>query len=211
MLEYIHSDVRLSAVNVLFDGNEDNDALVDWIIENKGSPRAQETLLQYILSKNPPRRIVEKLTHHLTDEAISLLDAHSDLNREKVKLSNPIPAVEILDFALEERSRELIDLSLIAAGKIEDPYTIGTIRAGIKSNENQHWAKSCEAVRYIQDTKIASSLTVVLEKLGDRKDKLIKNQQSQHSGMHSLLKWLGERGDPWLNQCILQIKLTIPN
>jgi HEAT repeat protein len=211
MLEDNHPDVRLSAAKILFDGNEDNDALVDWIIENKGSSRAQETMLQYVLSKNPPRQIVERLTHHLADEAINLLDAHNDLLREKIKLSEIIPAVEILDFALQERSRELIDLSLIAAGKIEDPYTIGTIRAGIKSKEKQHWAKSCEAVRYIQDTKIAASLTVVLEKLGEGKDKLIRGQQPQYAGMNALLKWLGDREDPWLNQCILQIKLSTPN
>ena len=206
MLEDIHPEVRLAASKILFDEDADVTAMADWVINNNGSPRCHEVMMRRILMMNPTRHIIENLAHHYASDAISLLDAHKEISKLAKSTANMKSSMKILDYALEERAREIVDLALTAAGEIEDPYTIGAIRAGIKSKERRHWANSCEAVRYIQDKKLASSLTIVLEKLGEELNVHEKKKQTRFAGLNSIVHWLGKRNDPWLQQCIQHIK-----
>jgi HEAT repeat protein len=205
-LDDIHPEVRLAASKILFEVNSDVADMADWVISNNGSSRCHEVMLRRILMMNPDRRIIEKLAHHYASDAISLLDAHKEVHKIQETSTSMQSGIQILNYALEERSREMIDLALIAAGEIEDPFTIGAIRAGIKSKERRHWANSCEAVRYIQDKSLASSLTIVLEKLGEELNVHDKKKQTKFAGLNSILAWLEVRNDPWLQQCIQNIK-----
>lgn len=211
MLEDVHPEVRMAAVKILFDEEENKDVISNWMMTHNGSPRSKETILHYLFIRNPARTIMESLTHYLADDAVQLLFAHNELMNVQIKGDALSAEVEILDFALAERVRELIDLALLAAGKIEDPYTIGAIRAGVKSKENHHWAKSCEAVRYIQDKKLAKALTVLLEQLGSDDTKPSKLYAPTFSGSDSILHWLIARNDPWITECVQQVEPSLIN
>lgn len=205
-LEDIHPDVRLAAANILFAKEADISDIVDWLVEYKGSPRSQEAILKHLLARNPPRHIKETLAHHYADDAVAFFDAHKQISEIGSTVSMKTPAITMLDYALEERGREMIDIALLAASEIEDPYTIGAIRAGIKSKEKRHWANSCEAIRYIQDKKLARSLTIVLEQLGSEVGLHPKSKQTEIAGLKPVLNWLASRNDPWLQLCVQMVK-----
>ena len=205
-LEDIHPEVRFAATRILFDADADITDMADWVITNNGSPRCDEVMLQRILMKNPTRPTIEKIAHHFALAAIKFLDAHKEICKLEKTTENMTSGMKLLGYALKERSREIIDLALVASAKIEDPYAIGAIRAGIKSKERRHWANSCEAVRHIQDKKLASALTIVLEKLGEELNIQEKNKHTRFSGIESVIHWLGKRNDPWIQLCIQQIK-----
>lgn len=206
MLEDIHPEVRMAAANILFDEGVDVKTLAKWVVSSNGSPRSQEAMVRRILSMNAPRQVMETLAYCFSEDAINILDAHSEIIKIREGDSKVTANMVILNYALEERSHEIIDLLLMAASEIEDPFTIGAIRAGIRSKERQHWANSCEAVRYIQDKRLASSLTIVLEKLGEELGFNKSVKQTRFSGLSSVLDWIGKKNDPWLLQCSLQVR-----
>ena len=205
-LEDTHPEVRIAAANILFGESADVKTLAKWVVNSNGSPRSQEAMVRRIISMNAPRQVMEALAHSFSEDAINILDAHNEVIKIREGDFEETANMAIFNYALGERSHEIIDLLLMAASEIEDPYTIGAIRAGIKSKERQHWANSCEAVRYIQDKKLASSLTIVLEKLGEELGFNKSDRQTRFSGLNSVLDWVGKRNDPWLLRCIPQVE-----
>lgn len=219
-LENNHPEVRQAAARALFPVACGVQPVVDWLAADNGSPRAHAAVLDVLLGKNPPRKILEILACQKAGQANYFLEAqrlieatgkdykkgHATAANELVVLTDGINSgLDMLAITLLERCHQLLDQALLVARQYEDASTVGVIRAGLKCDDRQHLASASEAVRYIRDQTLADVLVTVLEKLSG--EPVTKNRyQIPFSDLASVLAWLTQKNDPWLSECVKQTK-----
>lgn len=198
-LEDSHPTVRTEALRIIKSNSENlNEQLSWWLaVENKGSPRAQQTMLEALLEHGAPANIVEMVASAKIIEGITISHALTLLHKPESEVNS---RTELLVHALEERRHELIDLALLAMNAIEDRDMLGIIRAGIQSGDIRHMANACEALKSMDNQKLAGFLGDIIQYAdgGSTRKNVIK---SPFNDIKGLLKWCQGLKDPWLREC----------
>lgn len=208
-IEDAHPDVRLAAAAVLFPTDTDDNAILQWLLHEQGSARAQAAVLQLFVSRNPTRDGLQQIAHHRANEAFSLLEAQRMLKTAVVNENdNANAAGELLHIVLMERCQQTLDQALVAAERYEDATTIGVIRAGIKSGDQRHMASAAEAVRYLDDAILGQYIAALLERFTGESRKPAKLRAGFHD-LDTLWQWLEEKQDPWLLTCVKNAKAVV--
>jgi hypothetical protein len=195
LLEDTSDDVRTAAISVRFDTADLSDAC-DRIIENHLSPRAQHSLLRFILKRRPPAALIRKMAYTKAEDAHAVSIARHALDR--FQNSGEIPErARLMQFVLQEREQQILALVLMLLEYIENPNTIAIIREGLLSGDQRYIASASEAVRHIGNKRLARLMDTLLDD--------ISQQQWHDAGkrfpsLHSVLVWCRERRDPWLFQ-----------
>lgn len=198
-LEDSHPAVRSAALDIIKRNSSNlNEQLSWWLaVENKGSPRAQQTMLEALLEHGAPVNIMEMVASAKIIEGISISHALRLLHKHQNEVDTRIT---LLIYVLEERRHELIDLALLAMNAIEDRDMLGVIRAGIQSGDVRHMANACEALKSMDNQKLAGFLGDIIQYAdgGTTRKSVIK---APFSDIKGVLKWCQELRDPWLREC----------
>jgi hypothetical protein len=197
-IEDAHPLVREKAINLFQDGNL-RETLVNWIKDkNLGSPRTQSSILAKLAASGVPNVIMEDIAILKARDAEAISQALNTL--QKHPESQNFPSVELITHTLQERLEQIVDLTLQAMKSTEDPYTINTIQAGIKSKDRRIAAQSMEALRNIDNQGLAVILAHIME---DTKGNgpSSKDNKGTFNTPKDALDWCTKRHDPWLKAC----------
>jgi len=196
-IEDDHADVRRSAINTLFKAkNKSIEDIGRWIIDNQTSPRTQMIMLEILISKHPSKEVLEHIATAKTEDA-HLISMAKDLMEDEMPQS-PGSGLKLIQHILNERQQQYIELILMALEHLEDPMLIRTIRAGLNSGDARSIANAGEALRNINNEKLARSIGDLLEDVGHTHE----NKKHMHEHFHSprdVLTWCSQRADPWMS------------
>ena len=194
-----HPGVRQAALGNLlqqFPGDFREIAL-GWIFDNRGKPRAQQVLINYLQQNGLPDRTCEDIAGRKADVAGRLHDALTALASAPAP-DNGSTALELLEQALRERLEQAIQLALLALSPLHEPGTIAVIRAGFSSGDIRHVANAIEALGNLENRRIADRLHAILQ---DSMGMTHREHTSVFDDLQSLLKWCLEQPDSWLREC----------
>ena len=202
-LEDRHPAVRDAALALLEEamGTERaTEILAQWIVENRGFPRAQEAALAAMARFPAPRDIFERIAESKVRDAASIASALRVLKREHAVRERDSSARALLEIALEERLKQVIDLSLTAIGRLEDPAAVATVRAGLRSPDRRHFADACQAMSNFGCKTLATQLVALLDEVeGDQQKS--KSGVAAFSDGQEVLAWGSRHSDSWLREC----------
>jgi hypothetical protein len=197
-IEDDHADVRKSAIDILFQGKTKSvEDIGRWIIDNRTSPRTQMVMLEILIAKHPSREVLEHIATAKTHDA-HLISMAKDLMENELP-KNPGPGLKLIMHILSERRQQYIELILMALEHLEDPMLIRIIRAGLHSGDSRNIANAGEALRNINNEKLAYIIGDLLEDVSH----IDENRKRIHKHFHSLrdvLTWCSQRSDPWMSQ-----------
>ncbi len=192
-LEDGHPLVREAALALLLEGDEAAAGdIVAWLVENRGSPRAQRAALEALAVWHAPRTLFERLAEAKVHDA----------ERYAMALAALAPpagapgyggAPALLRILLAERRGQMIDLALAAMESLENPFDVATIREGLASADRRHRGHAVEALGHLGDSRLA----VRLGRLFDG----TTAAPTVFAGAHEALAWLGRHTDAWLREC----------
>ena len=182
-LEDGHADIRELAIEVM--KRRVNDLIAEitrWlIIENRGNPRAQRTLLDTGIRAGLPASLLRQLAMNKAREALQMKAARRQiLEMEGVASAD----LQLLSCVLEERYRDNVDLSLQALEPLHEPARIGIIRAGIRSGDQRFVAGACEALTTLDREPAARELGRMLQ---DTRQEAGKH--SMFTSLEDALQW----------------------
>lgn len=197
-VEDTHAGVRQAAAGQISHENGRADTyLCEWILQNSGSTRAQEAALRVLLQHRPPRDVLERIALGKAEDARALALALGLLKGTAMPRES---ALELMEYVLEERLRQTIDLSLQAIEHVENPAAIGSIRAGLQSGDRRCMANAAEAVRHLDNKKLAAVLGGLLDSVGPA-GKMAADQTHRFQDIKDMLSWCRAGKDPWLRSC----------
>ncbi len=198
-----HVQVRNSAVNALCKETPDAPQLaLKWIIEdNRGTPRAQETLLNAVINAIPQSTLALIVDNKIKDArqihaALVTVREHKDDKNNNLKL---------LQYLLEERFQQILEIALTAMEPLCARNVISIIRAGIRTLDECHMANACEALNSIPNQTLTQPLGQLIQ------DAFMPSQQTVVSNTESIelvLEALMMRPDTWLQDCAKSSLLT---
>lgn len=196
-LEDADPQVRTAALGALHDDQQGLRAiLMRWLaVENRGSPRAQQTLLSALLKQGLPNEASARVFHHKTEDAVSLYRAMVSLGRSTAAGAG----FTLVGLTLAERVPQVLDLALQALQSLEDPIAVATIRAGVKSRNPRHVANACEALRNMESRPETRTLSRLVEAL-HRRGRFGSDRELFPSAQ-AVLDWCLDRDDRWLRTC----------
>jgi HEAT repeat protein len=191
-----HARVRSAAVNVLHKDKLDVLQLaVQWILEdNRGSPRAQKTLLNAVIDTIPLGTLELIINNKIEDarqihSALVSLRGHTDDRNRTLKLLNHV---------LEERFQQILEITLAAMEPMCAPRVISIIQAGIKTLDDRYMANACEALYSIPNRKLTQQLGQLIQ------DAFMPKRETAVSStgeVEAVLESLSMRPDRWLQEC----------
>jgi AAA family ATP:ADP antiporter len=193
-LEDGHPLVREAALELLFEGDETAaEDIAEWLVQNRGSPRAQRAALEALLRHRPPRALFERLVEAKIEDAERYAAVRAAL-APTGSLGTPgepgDPA--LLRIVLEERRGQMIELALLAMESLENPIAVATVREGLASSDRRQRAHAAEALRHLGDRRLAARLGRLLDGTAPA--------AGPESGRAALAR-LSERTDAWLREC----------
>jgi len=198
-----HILVRNAAVEVLHLTAPDTLQLaIKWIIEdNRGTPRAQETLLNAVIDTVPQSTLELIIDNkikdaHMIHETLLTVSGHQNEQNSALKL---------LRHLLEERFQQILEIALSAMEPLYARNVISIIRAAIRTLDERHMANACEALNSIPN----SSLTQPLGQLFQ--DAFFHSGQTvapSNRSLEAALEALIRRPDAWLQECARFALLT---
>jgi hypothetical protein len=198
-----HARVRSAAVNILHKDNLDVLQLaVQWILEdNRGSPRAQKTLLNAVIDTIPQSTLELIINNKIKDarqihSALISLRSHNDDKNRTLKL---------LTHVLEERFQQILEITLTAMEPMCAPEVISIIQAGIKTLDDRYMANACEALNSIPNRKLTQQLGQLIQDAF-----MPKRETTTYSTgeVKIVLESLLMRPDSWLQECARSALLT---
>jgi HEAT repeat protein len=192
-----HARVRSAALEKLYQDVPDRTNLVlDWILEgNRGTPRAQNTLLSSAIAEELPPSVLESIIKkkiadaHQLYRALVTVRGHRDTENIALKL---------LCRLLEERCQQIIEIALTAMEPLCARGVIAVIRGGISTRDERYVADACEALHSIPNRKLAQPLGQLIEEAftpGRRKG------TNGAETLETVLESLTARPDAWLREC----------
>ena len=197
-IEDTHPLVRQDAINLFKDDNL-KETFISWIIDkNLGSPRTQSTILSKLQKSGAPNYIMEAIALAKAQDAEAIAQVIKTLHEHPETLGTP--SIELIAYTLRERLEQIVDLTLQAMKSIEDTTTINIIQAGIKSNDKRIASQSMEALRNMDNQKLAVILANIMEGYTNRESAKISARQT-FSSPENALDWCTKRHDPWLKAC----------
>jgi len=174
------------------------------VVDRKGSPRAQEAILQALQKLQPPIEVMQRVAMTLAQSGYIFSRALSMLHKYDGKKSAP---TELMIYSLNERIREYVDLALMALEDLENPENIKIVRAGVKSADPRHINRACEALHHMKTKNVIEIIGNILENITYHKEKKNGYQLQPFFNLPSLLLWCERQDDPWLNLCAEQALL----
>jgi len=196
-----HPAVRAAAVRAL----DQDDApfirsLLERLIENTLPPRAQAAALCFIARRRPVRTDLTRIAEAKAREAFVLAHAILVLQRQtRTDGSHDMPAA-LLDIVLRERLEQTIDLALTATKQLQNRVDIAIIRAAFHSGDRRHIAQAVEALRYLEDRKLAALFGVIL---GDPPSAIARRPPGDEIfvSRRDVLAWCRRHPAAWIRAC----------
>jgi len=202
MLEDSHPRVRECAIEVLQNVSSNPAGLLfGWIINNKCTPRAQQSALHGLRLILPDVAIYERIAEAKVEDALKCRAAIKIIPDNKALTSQT--AMQLLQAILKERIQQFVDLSLASLEYVEDKSTINIIRAGLKSGDNRQIAYACEVMRHLKNRHISKMLGQIYDG-GIEKNK----RYSIFGDFKDVIHWCTRRQDPWVQVVTKQIVLS---
>jgi HEAT repeat protein len=124
------------------------------------------------------------------------------LQREHAVQTRDSSASALLEIALEERLKQVIDLSLMAIERLEDPAAVATVRAGLQSPDRRHFADACQAMSNLGCKALAAQLVALLDKVEEDRERP-KSGGAAFLDTQEVLAWGSQHPDSWLRECAL--------
>jgi HEAT repeat protein len=191
-----HARVRNAAVDVLSKDTPDISQLaLKWIFEdNRGTPRAQRTLLCAVID-SVPLSTLELVVGNKIEDARKIYRALVMIRRQGYAERTTF---KLLEHLLGERFQQVLDIALTAMEPLCARGVISTIRAGIQTADDRYVANACEALHSIPHQKLTQPLGQLIQ------DAFMSARRTTISGTESLeavLKSLTRRPDAWLQEC----------
>jgi hypothetical protein len=195
-----HALVRAAAIETLRRVADSYDDLaLEWIAMDRGSLRAQQTLLTSLLDAGLPEIVFENIVRSKADAALQLQEAASILEKDT---SDTDTARSILRYTVREQLEKTIELALMALEPLYEAGTIGIIRAGFSSGDARHVANACEVLGNLDKQYMIGSLSDALHKSAsgdfDRHNMTFK-------GIDDVLNWCAQHSNSWLRLCGEQV------
>lgn len=176
-LEDGHPLVREAALALLLTGDAAAAGdIAAWLVENRGSPRAQRAALEALAARHAPRALFERLAEAKVHDAEHYAMALAALLR----------------ILLAERRGQMIDLALAAVESLENPLDVATIREGLASADRRHRGHAVEALGHLGDQRLAVRLGRLLDGT--------TAAPTVFASAREALAWLGRRTDAWLRE-----------
>jgi len=187
--------VRQAGIESLQTTTADQEALaLEWITDNRGSLRAQQTLLKSLLDSGLDKAVFADIARKKSREARLLGQALSVMDAE----TGGINCVELLRITLKEQLDQNIDLALLALQPLYEPGLIATIRAGFVSGDDRHVANACEALENLDKQAITAGLSALLQKSVSND---FSTDDSQFNSLDDVITWCTKHHNSWLNLC----------
>jgi hypothetical protein len=172
------------------------DLALDWISTNRGSLRAQQSLLGSLLESTLPASIFEDLARTKSEEARVLQQALCML--EDNPAGGPDTARTLLRHALQEHLDQTIELALMAMEPLYEPGIIGIIRGGFLSGDSRHVANACEVLSTLDKASVASSMNTILQNAACND---FSRDGETFQSLDDVLNWCATNRDDWLKSC----------
>ena len=204
-IEDQHPNVRLSAIKHIACSREDEIAYIEDLLINRysGSPKAIQTMLDFLKNTGGDPKTMQIISISLAKYALEL-----DSAREYLKDSNleDTAGVSLLLYTLQERVKEMIDLSLFSIQSSDSDDNVAVIRAGLMSNDERQFSDACELLTLISNQELAELILTIFDADGT----IIKSrlESIQFDSIESLIKWLETRSDSWLKECTSYLSNT---
>jgi len=195
-----HIRVRTAGINTLkavADAYED--LALKWITDNRGSPRAQQSLLRSLLESTLPASAFEELARTKSEEARVLQQALCMLGESPAR--DPDTAHTWLRHVLKEHLDQTIELALMAMEPLYDPGVLGIIRGGFLSGDSRHVANACEVLGNLDRKHIVKSLNNILENAACND---ACRDGSTFQNLDEALYWCANHENDWLKSCGVQ-------
>ena len=204
-LEDRHPAVRDDAINK-FKDDDPRKLFISWIKDqNIGSPRTQSSILAKLQETGAPNNVMEEVALSKAQDARSISEVLKLLRSHPDTVN--IGAMELMIFALQERQEQFIDLTLQAMKSIEDPVTIKIIQAGIKSRDKRISSQAQEALRNLDNQRLAYLLTDIMDSFTNKNTTKQTNVEIAND-VRSALHWCSNRNDSWLKFCAAEALAT---
>jgi HEAT repeat protein len=191
-----HARVRNVAVDTLGKDTSDVSQLaLQWILEdNRGTPRAQNTLLDAVIESVPLSTLELIVGNKIEDareihRALVMIRGQHDAQNSTLKL---------LQHLLEERFQQILDITLTAMEPLCAHGVISTIRAGIRTLDDRYVANACEALHSIPHRKLSQPLGQLIQ---DAFMPARRTAITSPESLEAVLESLAMRPDAWLQEC----------
>ena len=204
-IEDHHPQVRQAAVRSMASRQQDPAQWLSHLITSQqlGSPRAKQAVIEYLVEVGVAAETMDKVSLAIASNAMQTHAAAAQLENEG---SHYTPGIMLLRHALEERTHELIDLSLMAIQSSSHDNEIEVIRAGLKSHDKRLIANACELLTMLSNRKLSSLLLHIFEGSGKSTSAA---DDFVFSSLDEVLKWIASSTDPWLIECAKYLNPTL--
>lgn len=198
-----HALVRDAAIESLRAAVDNyHDLALQWIATDRGSLRAQQTLLMSLLDAGLPEKVFENIVHSKVQALLQLQEAASIL--ERGTQGDADTALSLLKFTLREQLEGTIDLALTALEPLYKPGIIAIIRAGFSSGDSRHVANACEVLDNLDNLDnldkqhMIASLSSALQQSAS--GEFCQHEMSFRS-VDEVLNWCAQHRNSWLRLC----------
>ncbi len=175
--------------------------LVNVLVERQcGSPRARQAMIDCLIEYGASAEVLQSISVVMAEDAVQMYDAFRLLEEEE---GNITPGIMLLRHATEERTHELVDLSLLALQSSPHDSDIEVIRAGLKSRDRRHFSSACELLSMISHGRLTSLLLYIFDGAGEGRPETAKDV---FTSIDDVLEWIADGTDPWLNECAAYLK-----
>jgi hypothetical protein len=166
-----------------------------WILEeNRGTPRAQNTLLGAVIETVPLSTLESIIGNKLEDAR----EIHRALVMIRGQHDHQNSTLKLLQHLLEERFQQVLDITLTAMEPLCARGVISTIRAGIRTLDDRYMADACEALHSIPHRTLTQPLgQLIQDAFMPARRTAIPSAES----LEAVLQSLAMRSDAWLQEC----------
>ena len=198
-----HAGVRNAAIASLQGSEADYAAMASrHIIDNLGTPRSQQALLESLLKLDLPNPLFKRIAVEKSRDACRLKTVIDRL----VALDRTLQtAMVLLKYTLEERMQATVKLALLALEPLFAPGVVAAIRAGIASGDERHIANAVEAVHSLDEHDVTPWL---LNALGHGRVVHVDTTDRELHTLADVLEWCRSRQDDWLNLCADTVRMS---
>lgn len=210
-LEDRHHAVRDAAHRLLEETegrNQAADIVSQWLLENRGGPRAQQSALNALARCQLPGEIFRRIAESKVREAGALSRALRVIRREFGDNLQRDTMLALVEKILQERVTQTLDVVLMAMENFEDRATVAAIRAGLASRDRRHIAHACEALHNLHDHALTAPLIMLVDDAGHEKKMARDVQGDGFRDARDVIAWCLRHPDSWLRECAARASLA---
>lgn len=203
-LEDEHYAVRDAALNLLEESEGRSQAvelLIRWILDNRGFPRAQQSVLKALSGYRLPEDGFQRIAESKVNEATALWRALRVLRHERGTQDPQNETLALLELVLQERVKQVLDLALMAMENFEDRGAVAAIRAGLASPDRRQIAHACEALHNLRDHALTAPLIAIVDSTGFEKKEAREARGPSFQNSRDVVAWCTAHPDTWLREC----------